>query len=317
MGYLRRLKKNTVYRHFKGNHYFVYDMAINPNGKNDVHVFRNKNSYVLEVLPITADENFINNYLKGYDYLGQAKNVTDGEYRGIGIVYRDVSSTKLFIRDVLEFLSDEVEEGKENPTGQRYRFDLFNTAEKKMKLFFDTEFTSLHKGTDLLSIGIESEDGKTFYAEITDYDKSQIDDWLRENVLSKMMIAFEPGELFKMYKTTVGNSTVIRSTKEMVGKELRVWLSQWDSVEMWSDCLAYDWVLFNDLLGKTAFDIPENVYYIPMDICTLFKAYNIDPDINREEFAGITDATNKHNALHDARVIKICHDKLMTISEGW
>jgi len=77
---------------------------------------------------------------------------------------------------------------------------------------------------------------------------------------------------------------------------------------MWSDCLAYDWVLFNDLFGH-AFNIPKNVYYIPFDICTLFKLKGIDPDINREEFAGMQGA--KHNALHDAKVIKACYEKLM------
>jgi hypothetical protein len=89
---------------------------------------------------------------------------------------------------------------------------------------------------------------------------------------------------------------------------ITLWLSQWDSVEMWSDCLAYDWVLFNNLFG-TAFDIPKNVYYIPFDICTLFKIKGLDPDINREEFAGLDGP--KHNALHDALVIKACYEKLV------
>ena len=50
----------------------------------------------------------------------------------------------------------------------------------KTKLFFDTEFTGLHKNTTLISIGIISEDGKTFYAELNDYDINQIsdDNWI-------------------------------------------------------------------------------------------------------------------------------------------
>ena len=54
------------------------------------------------------------------------------------------------------------------------------------KIFFDTEFTGLHQGTTLISIGLVSECGKTFYAELTDYDKSQIDEWLQENVIEKL-----------------------------------------------------------------------------------------------------------------------------------
>jgi DNA polymerase III epsilon subunit-like protein len=35
---------------------------------------------------------------------------------------------------------------------------------KKTKIFFDTEFTGLHQKTTLISIGLVSECGKTFYA---------------------------------------------------------------------------------------------------------------------------------------------------------
>lgn len=38
-----------------------------------------------------------------------------------------------------------------------------------MKVFFDTEFTGLHKNTTLISIGLISEDRRIFYAELTDY----------------------------------------------------------------------------------------------------------------------------------------------------
>ena len=51
------------------------------------------------------------------------------------------------------------------------------------KIFFDCEFTGLHKNTTLISIGLISDCGKTFYAEFTDY---QVDDWIRDNVISKL-----------------------------------------------------------------------------------------------------------------------------------
>jgi hypothetical protein len=80
---------------------------------------------------------------------------------------------------------------------------------------------------------------------------------------------------------------------------------------MWSDCLSYDWVLFSQIWGH-AFNIPKNVYYIPFDICTVFKMKGIDPDVSREKF-GCGEVYNempKHNALWDARVIKMCYEKL-------
>ena len=43
-----------------------------------------------------------------------------------------------------------------------------------MKIFFDTEFTGLHKNTTLVSIGMVAENGHTFYAELNDYNHNQI-----------------------------------------------------------------------------------------------------------------------------------------------
>ena len=57
---------------------------------------------------------------------------------------------------------------------------------KATKIFLDTEFTGLHKNTTLISAGLVSECGKTFYAEFSDYDKSQINDWLQDNVIKNL-----------------------------------------------------------------------------------------------------------------------------------
>ena len=46
---------------------------------------------------------------------------------------------------------------------------------QKTKIFFDTEFTGLHQNTTLISIGLIAETGQTFYAELTDYDRCQVD----------------------------------------------------------------------------------------------------------------------------------------------
>ena len=55
-----------------------------------------------------------------------------------------------------------------------------------MKIFFDTEFTGLHKDTTLISIGLIDENGRTFYGEFSDYDESKCDDWIRENVIKHL-----------------------------------------------------------------------------------------------------------------------------------
>ena len=178
------------------------------------------------------------------------------------------------------------------------------------KLFLDTEFTGLHQNTTLISIGIISECGKTFYAEFLDYDKTQIDNWIQENVINKLRVNndLESNKGCNLVKTK-GNNTFVHGDNKHIKLELEVWLSKFDKVEIWSDCLAYDWVLFNNIFGHS-FSIPDNVYYIPFDICTLFKMKGIDPDISREKFCDIK-IEEKHNALFDAKVIKSCYDKLI------
>ena len=172
-----------------------------------------------------------------------------------------------------------------------------------MKIFMDTEFTGLHQKTTLISIGLIAENGEMFYAELNDYDKNQIDTWLQENVIDNLL--YKEGD--SDYNTPdyfhYGNTNFIK-------EKLEKWLSQFDKVEIWSDCLAYDWVLFNQIWGH-AFNIPKNVYYIPFDLSTLMKIKGVDPDINREGFAGIEG--RKHNALHDAKIIKACYEKLIKI----
>ena len=176
----------------------------------------------------------------------------------------------------------------------------------KTKIFFDTEFTGLHQKTTLISIGLISECGKTFYAELTDYDETQIDDWLKENVISNLILDDLEHGLLGKYNL---HKVEFKGSKVFLRELLKDWFAQFKEVEMWSDCLSYDWVLFNEIFGH-AFDIPKNVYYIPFDICTFFQVKGIDADISREAFSEMTEGSQKHNALWEAKVIRECYRKL-------
>ena len=203
--------------------------------------------------------------------------------------------------------------------------DKSNSNMNITKVFFHTEFTGLHQSTTLISIGLVAETGQTFYAEFNDYDKGQVDNWLRENVIKNLLMS-PPNEgedeyysasrhvdnpvgedLYKSYSVQLrGNTTEIKL-------KLRDWLNQFECIEMWSDCLAYDWVLFCQIFGH-AVAVPTHVYYIPFDICTLMKIKGINPDVNREIFAfGRPELGEheKHNALWDAKVIQACYEKLV------
>lgn len=158
------------------------------------------------------------------------------------------------------------------------------------RIFFDTEFTGLHAGTTLISIGCISETGEEFYAEANDYAVDQVNDWLRQNVVAHL------------------GTDGFQGTRAEIAVELTKWLERVASggqVEMWSDVLAYDWMLFCELWGG-ATNLPKCVYYIPFDLGTLLKVAGIDPDISREDFADMKTGALKHNALWDARVIREC-----------
>lgn len=180
-----------------------------------------------------------------------------------------------------------------------------------MKIFFDTEFTGLHKNTTLISIGLVSENGQQFYAELTDYDKNaENDSWLRNNVFNNLITKFH---------SLIDESDYIENLhvgdKESVAKSLHMWLKQFDYVELVSDCCHYDMVLFCDLFGG-AFYIPKNVcptcYDINQDIAQFYgisqqKAFDKNRESILKEFNdSLLDLNSemKHNSLWDAYVIK-------------
>lgn len=191
------------------------------------------------------------------------------------------------------------------------------------RIFFDCEFTGLRQDTTLISIGIASDCNKTFYAEFNDYNPLLIDSWIEENVIKRLR--FSPPaqgqqEYFMARRASDnlsgndiyrGYSVDLRGSTEQIKNELIRWLAQFEAVEVWGDCLAYDWVLFCQIFGH-AFNLPKNVYYIPFDLSTLLKTSGIDPDINRENFARQgahwfpENIIQKHNALWDALVIRAC-----------
>ena len=171
-----------------------------------------------------------------------------------------------------------------------------------MKIFFDTEFTGLHKNTTLISIGLISESGKTFYAELSDYDKTQVDDWINENVIANLGWDFD----------VVGD-------RKTVAKELMAWLSQFETVEWVSDVSHYDFVLLIDLLYGHALKMPYGIHNaachdINQDIASYYGISEIESfDKSREEILdeyGISFSGRKHNALYDAKVIKAIYEMI-------
>jgi hypothetical protein len=180
-----------------------------------------------------------------------------------------------------------------------------------MNIYFDFEFTGLHQNTTPISVGLISDDEKTFYAEFVDFDRRQLTPWIRENVLLNL--------LYSNGTIVVPKSEPIYAERwlgdcEFIGSKLRKWLQNFDSIRLVSDCMYYDYVLLCEFFGGSD-KLPRNINYIGFDICNLFQMKGIDPDINREEFLGIKNSSVKHNSLYDAEIIRKCYRKL--ISMDW
>lgn len=182
-----------------------------------------------------------------------------------------------------------------------------------MKIFFDCEFTGLHKDTSLISIGLISEDDRKFYAEINDYDKTQLNPWIDEHVINNLCYNNLERYIPKLNIFKQGNYAT-KDDLDTVGKKLKTWLDQFDTVEFVSDVCHYDFVLLIDLVWRHALNMPYGIigsacHDINQDIARYYNISSIEAfDKSREEILKEHNAEVKlgvkHNALYDAKVIK-------------
>jgi hypothetical protein len=181
----------------------------------------------------------------------------------------------------------------------------------RRRLFFDLEFTGLHQKTTPISLGIVSEEypHKSFYAEFTDYDESQVNEFVRQHVLPQLYL--EKG--LEIVGQQEMNHVRVKGSANDIAFQLVNWITTFDGVEFWGDVPCYDWVLLCELLNKGGF--PSRVFYIPFDIATLMSAKGIDPDINRALFiyGDLNTSIGLHNALVDAEIALRCFQKLVQL----
>ena len=184
--------------------------------------------------------------------------------------------------------------------------------------FFDTEFTGLRKDTTLISIGIVSDTGDRFYAELTDYDESMCNEWIEKNVLDHLIMS---GNVKLEESLAADNkTTTVIGSKADICRELMEWLemdANFDSdyaAVFVSDVSHYDMVLLIDLLVGNAMMLPKFItpacHDINQDIAVML-------DISREQLLadrGIAlPKGQKHNALYDAEVIKAIYEDFFSV----
>lgn len=181
---------------------------------------------------------------------------------------------------------------------------------KKTLAFIDFEFSGLHMKTTPISIGIVTDSGYKFYAEFNDYDKSQCDDWINENVINKL----EFNQYFHYLENDEENKSVkLKNNKEKISESLNIWLKQFKNIEFWGDSISYDWLLFIDVLGlgNKMRKLPNNFYSNnAFDIATILHVNYDKTKTNRHELLGI-EKINQHNSLYDAEITMKLYNKFV------
>lgn len=139
-----------------------------------------------------------------------------------------------------------------------------------MRIFYDTEFLEDGVALDLISLGAIREDGETFYAESSDFDRNRMTPWLRRHVLPSLT-----GD-------GIPNSQIARMFVDFCGMK----------PEFWTYYGAYDWVIMRRLYGPMIHG-PRHWPKFAMDIKQMAVAKG-NPELPKQE------GTN-HNALDDAK----------------
>jgi len=216
-----------------------------------------------------------------------------------------------------------------------------------MKYFIDTEFIEGFKKPikwlptigkfnkpyhfiDLISIGIVCEDGREYYAISNEFDPSDADDWVKENVLRPMA---EEYEIFDFDPSVVRSIRNLqreygKSNKQIANDIREFVLHPWHSdrrygfdyrsdAEFYAYYADYDWVVFCSLFGRMI-DLPKGLPMYCRDLKQMLDERAIK---NMKFFAeqGLAELTfeqalkntkgnphypkqeNEHNALDDAR----------------
>lgn len=146
-----------------------------------------------------------------------------------------------------------------------------------MRLFLDTEFTTLAPGAKLISIALVDEDENFFYAELTDtYTLDDCSDFVKTDVLPLLR-----GGKYRMTeydcKLAICKWIEERNTKCVICSDA----PSWDMplfVPLLQPCVPENFDIDNGILVRVSFDMEQD----------LINRFNYDP----------------HNALDDALVMK-------------
>lgn len=165
-----------------------------------------------------------------------------------------------------------------------------------MKYFLDTEFIESPGSIQLISIGIVAEDERTFYAENTSFDEREADDWVIENVLSKLRW----WDRVKQFVKEKNGNFEICGTLTTIKQCLLEFFGDDDNLVFYGYYADYDWVIFCWIFGKMI-DLPAGWPKYCRDLKQMLDESGKDKIAAPEE---------EHNSLIDARWDKSLYEHL-------
>ena len=165
-----------------------------------------------------------------------------------------------------------------------------------MRYFYDTEFIEDGSTIELVSIGIVAEDGREYYAVSTEFNASNANEWVRENVLSKL-----PRASHSAWKPL-----------QQIRNEAHAFLTAGrGKPELWAWVGAYDHVVFAQLWGDMA--------GLPMDLPRYTRELKQYWQMaGRPRLPKVPDGN--HDALvdarHNLRKFRVCMEALPVDASG-
>lgn len=144
-----------------------------------------------------------------------------------------------------------------------------------MKFWFDTEFLEDGHSIQLISIGVVSEDGKTYYAETPDALKlARSTEWLARNVAPNLTARHDQRHTYERWQ---------------IAEALRAFMGE--KPEIWAYYADYDWVALCQLHGRMI-DLPKGWPMYCRDLKQLCDMYG-NPKLPEQK-------SQEHHALADA-----------------
>ena len=145
-----------------------------------------------------------------------------------------------------------------------------------MKWFLDTEFNEDGRTIELISIGLVSSAGDSYYAVSGEFDESACNDWVKAHVLPSLVPQSK------------------RKPRWVIASEIRRRVLDAGKPEFWAYFADYDWVALCQLYGRMV-DLPEGFPFYCNDIKQLMHEHQI-----KKHQLPFQDPSSEHNALADA-----------------